>query len=65
MPSADPIEYTLKTLPDALPTVSILSPAMNLDVTDKAAVPLMIQIGDDYHEQVDPAAVDAILNKLT
>ena len=23
-----------------------------------------IQIGDDYHEQVDPAAVDAILNRL-
>ena len=46
--NADPIEYTLKVLPDAFPAVSILSPGMNLDVTDKSAVPLLIRLVDDY-----------------
>ncbi len=46
--NADPIEYSLKTLPDAYPAVSILSPAANLDVTDNTTIPLLIRITDDY-----------------
>ena len=46
--NAEPIEYTLRTIPDAYPTVSILMPGMNLDITENSTVPLLIKITDDY-----------------
>ncbi|HUI10776.1 MAG TPA: DUF4175 family protein [Bacteroidota bacterium] len=47
-PSADPVEYTLRIIPDAPPAVTILAPGENLDVTDTAAVGLLAKITDDY-----------------
>ena len=46
--SSDPVEYTLKTVPDAYPTAAIVLPGANLDVTNTAEVSLAIRIGDDY-----------------
>ncbi|MGA9118835.1 MAG: DUF4175 family protein [Bacteroidota bacterium] len=46
--NADPIEYTVKILPDAYPSISIVSPGMNLDITDNSALPLVIKIVDDF-----------------
>jgi len=47
-PSADPVEYTLRIIPDAFPAVTILAPGENLDVTDTAAIGLLVKITDDY-----------------
>lgn len=46
--SADPVEYAMKILPDANPTISLLLPADNLDVTDSTPINLLIKIADDY-----------------
>ena len=46
--NAEPIEYTMRTVPDAYPTASILMPGMNLDITDNTTLPLLIKITDDY-----------------
>ena len=47
-PSADPVEYAMHIIPDAFPTVSIVMPGENQDVTDNTAVPLLIRVTDDY-----------------
>ena len=47
-PGADPVEYALRIIPDAPPTVTILAPGENLDVTDTASIPLLVKIADDY-----------------
>jgi hypothetical protein len=44
----DPISYAVKTLPDAFPTVSIVSPGANMDVADNTTIPLVIKIADDF-----------------
>jgi hypothetical protein len=46
--SSDPVEYTLKVIPDAYPTVSIVLPGASMDVTDKSEVNLAIRIADDF-----------------
>jgi hypothetical protein len=46
--NAEPIEYSLRTVPDAPPTVSILIPGMNLDITETSTLPLLVKITDDY-----------------
>ncbi len=47
-PNADPVEYTVRILPDAPPTVAIVVPGTNLDVTDNTSLNLVIKIADDY-----------------
>ncbi|HTO94885.1 MAG TPA: DUF4175 family protein [Bacteroidota bacterium] len=47
-PGVDPVEYSLRIIPDASPTVTILAPGENLDVTDTGAVGLLLKITDDY-----------------
>ncbi len=46
--SVDPVEYTLRIIPDAPPAVTLLSPSENLDVTDTTPVNLLAKITDDY-----------------
>jgi hypothetical protein len=46
--SIDPVEYALKIIPDAPPTVTLLLPGENLDVTDTTPVNLLAKIADDY-----------------
>jgi hypothetical protein len=46
--SVDPVEYSLKIIPDAFPTVTLLAPGENLDLTDTTAVDLLAKIADDY-----------------
>jgi hypothetical protein len=46
--NAEPIEYAMHTVPDAYPTISILMPGQNLDITDNTTIPLLIKITDDY-----------------
>lgn len=42
------IEYKITILPDAEPSVSILFPGKNIDVTDNSSLPLQIKIEDDF-----------------
>ncbi len=46
--NAEPIEYTMRTVPDAYPTASILMPGTNLDITENSTLPLLVKITDDY-----------------
>jgi hypothetical protein len=46
--SIDPVEYALKIIPDAPPTVTLLLPGENLDVTDTTPINLLAKIADDY-----------------
>ncbi len=46
--SSDPIEYSLRLLPDAYPTISVLVPGMNVDITNAASLPIVVKIADDY-----------------
>ena len=46
--NADPVEYTVRILPDGPPEVEILVPGRNLDVTDNTSLDLVIKIADDY-----------------
>jgi len=46
--SIDPVEYSLKIIPDVPPTVTLLMPGENLDVTDTTPVNLLAKITDDY-----------------
>ena len=46
--SIDPVEYSLKIIPDAFPTVTLLAPGENLDLTDTTPVNLLAKIADDY-----------------
>ncbi len=46
--SVDPVEYTLRIVPDASPGITLLSPSENLDVTDTTPVTLLAKITDDY-----------------
>jgi tetratricopeptide (TPR) repeat protein len=46
--NTDPVEYTLRIIPDAVPTVTLLTPGENLDITDTTRVNLLAKVGDDY-----------------
>ncbi len=46
--NADPIEYAIRVQADAGPGVAIVVPGMNLDVTEKSEIPLVLKIGDDF-----------------
>jgi hypothetical protein len=47
-PSADPVEYSVKAQPDAFPTVAVVKPGANIDVTDNATVPMLVKVADDF-----------------
>lgn len=44
----DPIEYTIKIIPDEYPTAEILSPAKNLDLTEEMKLDISVRIKDDF-----------------
>ncbi len=46
--NADPVSYQLRAIPDEFPQVIIARPQQNLDITDAASVPLLLQIKDDF-----------------
>lgn len=46
--NADPIEYKLKLIPDGLPTIAILVPGKNLDLTEEMRLDLLVRITDDF-----------------
>jgi hypothetical protein len=46
--SADPIEYTLKILPDAYPTAQIVVPGTNIDITEQQKLNMFFKITDDF-----------------
>lgn len=46
--SADPIEYQLKLIPDAFPTVSVLVPGRNVDATEQMQLDILTRITDDF-----------------
>jgi hypothetical protein len=46
--NGDPIQYSIRILPDAYPTAAILIPGTNLDVTDKTNLPMLFKISDDF-----------------
>ena len=47
-PNAEPIEYTLKIVPDAYPTATIVVPGRNLDITEHEALNMLFKITDDF-----------------
>ena len=47
-PSAHAVDYALHIIPDAFPTVSIVMPGANLDVTDNTAIALLMKVTDDF-----------------
>jgi hypothetical protein len=46
--NADPIEYSIRIQEDAYPTVAVVLPAGNVDVTEKTALPMLFKIADDF-----------------
>jgi hypothetical protein len=46
--NADPIRYQLKIIPDESPTVALLQPARNIDLTGDPFLRLLIQSKDDF-----------------
>jgi hypothetical protein len=46
--SADPLEYSVKIIPDEYPTVDVLSPGKNIDMTDQMRLNVGVQIKDDF-----------------
>ncbi len=68
--NVDPIEYSLRVLTDAYPTIAILSPGANIDVAGDETLPLLVRVTDDYgvsklrlayklvHSRYEQAAVD-------
>ncbi len=44
----DPVWYTIRVTDDEHPTVAILEPGRNIDITDNVVLPLKIMIKDDY-----------------
>jgi hypothetical protein len=46
--NVDPVEYTIKIVPDEYPTVEILSPGKNLNLTENMKLDLFIRIKDDF-----------------
>jgi hypothetical protein len=44
----DPVEYTITTIPDEFPSVEILSPAKNIDITTEKNINLTLRLKDDF-----------------
>ncbi|HEY4612607.1 MAG TPA: DUF4175 family protein, partial [Bacteroidota bacterium] len=44
----DPVKYELKVIPDEAPTVAIQQPGRNLDLAGMDALPLILQVKDDF-----------------
>lgn len=43
-----PISYTIKTLSDAFPTLEVVEPGKNTDLSNDNRLPLLLRISDDY-----------------
>jgi hypothetical protein len=48
LPNIDPIEYTITLIPDEFPTVEILSPARNVDLTESMKLDCLLRLKDDF-----------------
>ncbi len=48
IPSTDPIEYSLKIVPDSYPTAKIVFPGMNIDIAENTQLNMLYRITDDY-----------------
>ncbi|MEK9138366.1 MAG: DUF4175 family protein, partial [Bacteroidota bacterium] len=46
--NAEPIEYTLKVIPDAYPTAAIELPGRNIDIAENSSLNMLFRIKDDY-----------------
>jgi hypothetical protein len=46
--NADPIEYAVRVQTDARPTVAIVAPGTDLDVTEATEISMLIKVGDDF-----------------
>ncbi len=46
--SKDPIEYRITIIPDIYPTISILMPGRDVDITEEMMLPLVIEAEDDF-----------------
>lgn len=46
--SAEPIEYTLKIVPDAFPNAQILYPGTNIDIAENSKLNMLYKITDDF-----------------
>ncbi|HSQ74910.1 MAG TPA: DUF4175 family protein [Bacteroidota bacterium] len=46
--NADPIEYTLRVVPDISPTISIVAPGAHLNVVGDEELPMLFRLSDDY-----------------
>jgi len=46
--STDPIDYTMKIVPDAFPTAQILFPGTNIDIAENAKLNMLYKITDDF-----------------
>ncbi|MGH2567477.1 MAG: DUF4175 family protein, partial [Bacteroidota bacterium] len=44
----DPIKYRLNVIPDEAPTIAVTQPGRNVDVAGKDALPLVVQVKDDF-----------------
>lgn len=44
----NPVEYSIKVIPDEYPTVEILAPARDLDLTEHMTIDLLIRAADDF-----------------
>ena len=46
--NAEPIEYTLKAIPDAYPTATIELPGRNVDIAGNSSLNMLFRVKDDY-----------------
>lgn len=44
----DPVEYTIKVIPDEYPTVEVLAPGKNIDLTEEMKLDLFVRLKDDF-----------------
>ncbi len=48
LPNIDPVEYTMKIIPDEYPTVDIIAPGKNTDLTGEMAIDVLMRLKDDF-----------------
>ena len=46
--NSDPIEYTIRMIPDEFPTIEIVEPGKSVDLNESMNIPLLISIKDDF-----------------
>jgi hypothetical protein len=46
--NAEPIEYSMKVIPDAYPTATIELPGRNVDIAENSSLNMLFRIKDDY-----------------